>query len=29
MAFEPSVAIFDACILYPFHLSSTLSNQAA
>jgi hypothetical protein len=24
MAFEPSVAVFDACILYPFHLRNVL-----
>ncbi|MBV8451099.1 MAG: PIN domain-containing protein, partial [Deltaproteobacteria bacterium] len=28
MAFEPSVAIFDACILYPFHLRNVLVQAA-
>jgi len=28
MAFEPSVAVFDACILYPFHLRNVLVQVA-
>jgi hypothetical protein len=28
MAFEPSVAIFDACILYPFHLRNVVVQAA-
>jgi hypothetical protein len=28
MAFEPSVAIFDACILYPFHLRNIVVQAA-
>ena len=28
MAFEPSVAVFDACILYPFHLRNVLVQAA-
>ena len=28
MAFEPSVAVFDACILYPFHLRNILVQAA-
>ncbi len=28
MAFEPSVAVFDACILYPFHLRNVLIQLA-
>jgi predicted nucleic acid-binding protein len=28
MAFEPSVAVFDACILYPFHLRNVLMQAA-
>jgi PIN domain len=28
MAFEPSVAVFDACILYPFHLRNILVQLA-
>lgn len=28
MAFEPSVAIFDACVLYPFHLRNILVQAA-
>jgi len=28
MAFEPSVAVFDACILYPFHLRNILIQLA-
>ena len=28
MAFEPSVAVFDACILYPFHLRNILIQAA-
>ena len=29
MAFEPSVAVFDACILYPFHLRNIVVQAAA
>jgi predicted nucleic acid-binding protein len=29
MAFEPSVAVFDACILYPFHLRNIIVQAAA
>src|SRR5947209_1315815 len=29
MAFEPSVAVFDACILYPFHLRNVVVQAAA
>jgi hypothetical protein len=29
MAFEPSIAIFDACILYPFHLRNIVVQAAA
>ncbi len=28
MAFEPSVAVFDACILYPFHLRNSIVQAA-
>jgi PIN domain-containing protein len=28
MAFEPSVAVFDACILYPFHMRNILVQAA-
>jgi len=28
MAFEPSVAVFDACILYPFHLRNIVIQAA-
>src|SRR5215470_11707976 len=28
MAFEPSVAVFDACILYPFHLRNIIVQTA-
>jgi predicted nucleic acid-binding protein len=28
MAFEPAVAVFDACILYPFHLRNALVQAA-
>ena len=28
MAFEPSVAVFDACVLYPFHLRNVLIQLA-
>jgi hypothetical protein len=28
MAFEPSVAVFDACILYPFHLRNVVVQAA-
>ncbi len=28
MAFEPAVAVFDACILYPFHLRNILVQTA-
>jgi hypothetical protein len=28
MAFEPSVAVFDACILYPFHLRNIVVQVA-
>jgi hypothetical protein len=28
MAFEPSIAIFDACILYPFHLRNIVVQAA-
>jgi hypothetical protein len=28
MAFEPSVAVFDACILYPFHLRNIIVRAA-
>jgi predicted nucleic acid-binding protein len=28
MAFEPAVAVFDACILYPFHLRNVLIQAA-
>jgi hypothetical protein len=28
MAFEPSVAVLDACILYPFHLRNSLIQLA-
>jgi hypothetical protein len=28
MAFEPSVAVFDACILYPFHLRNVVMQAA-
>jgi hypothetical protein len=28
MAFEPAVAVFDACILYPFHLRNILIQAA-
>jgi hypothetical protein len=28
MAFEPAVAVFDACILYPFHLRNILVQAA-
>ena len=28
MAFEPSVTVFDACILYPFHLRNVLVQGA-
>jgi hypothetical protein len=28
MAFEPSVAVFDACILYPFHLRNIVVRAA-
>src|SRR5882724_10859653 len=28
MAFEPSVAVFDACILYPFHLRNIVVQAA-
>jgi hypothetical protein len=28
MAFEPSVAVFDACILYPFHLRNVIVQAA-
>ena len=28
MAFEPSVAVFDACILYPFHLRNLIVQAA-
>jgi hypothetical protein len=29
MAFEPAVAVFDACILYPFHLRNIIIQAAA
>ena len=29
MAFEPSIAVFDACILYPFHLRNIVVQAAA
>ena len=29
MAFEPSIAVFDACILYPFHLRNVVVQAAA
>jgi hypothetical protein len=28
MAFEPSIVIFDACILYPFHLRNVVVRAA-
>ena len=28
MAFEPSLAVFDACILYPFHLRNIVVQAA-
>jgi hypothetical protein len=28
MAFEPSVAVFDACILYPFHIRNVVVETA-
>jgi len=28
MAFEPSIAVFDACILYPFHLRNIVVQAA-
>jgi hypothetical protein len=28
MAFEPSIAVFDACILYPFHLRNVVVQPA-
>jgi hypothetical protein len=28
MAFEPDVAVFDACILYPFHLRNVMVQAA-
>src|SRR5215470_5244168 len=28
MAFEPAVAVFDACILYPFHLRNIVVQAA-
>jgi hypothetical protein len=28
MALEPSIAVFDACILYPFHLRNILVQAA-
>jgi hypothetical protein len=28
MAFEPSIAVFDACILYPFHLRNVVVQAA-
>ena len=28
MAFEPSIAIFDACIVYPFHLRNVVVQAA-
>src|SRR5215472_9440683 len=28
MAFEPAVAVFDACILYPFHLRNVIVQAA-
>jgi hypothetical protein len=28
MAFEPSVAVYDACILYPFHLRNVMIQAA-
>ena len=28
MAFEPSVAVFDACMLYPFHLRNVVIQPA-
>jgi hypothetical protein len=28
MAFEPSVTVFDACILYPFHLRNIIVQAA-
>jgi hypothetical protein len=28
MAFEPAVTVFDACILYPFHLRNVLIQAA-
>src|SRR5262249_20178265 len=28
MAFEPAVAVFDACILYPFHLRNIVMQAA-
>ena len=28
MAFEPSIAVFDACVLYPFHLRNILVQAA-
>lgn len=28
MAFEPAVAVFDACILYPFHLRNIIVQVA-
>ena len=28
MAFEPSVAVFDACVLYPFHLRNVVVQAA-
>jgi hypothetical protein len=29
IAFEPSVAVFDACILHPFHLRNIIVQAAA
>jgi hypothetical protein len=28
MAFEPSIAVFDSCILYPFHLKNIIVQVA-
>ena len=28
MAFEPSIAVFDSCILYPFHLRNIIVQAA-
>jgi hypothetical protein len=28
MAFKPAIAVFDACILYPFHLRNILVQAA-